>query len=326
MVSPLPPSSVNTLAYTHFQPSDQLRRALEILRSVPSEDDASVNSVNGGNGNGHTDSHTSPESNPDPADILTDEALILALFGWSIAPQSASQSGTLRRAGSLISLFVEVLLIHPLVIDSLHRSRATSRAGTPAPETPSAPSTPVRPRISSVSRLSSSGLGSPTSPSSPSRTTRSGPTIHCTLCQARVGLWAKLEGESITTNALREHRSYCPYVRKDVAAISLQVSNTTLSENTPKTALAEQVEGWRAVLGVLLRYDLARRQRQAQLASVAGPAASSSSGEGGMLDVDMVEARPHEGDDPELQRVRDIIRSVKNTGGGVRGIAFATAV
>jgi len=58
---------------------------------------------------------------------------------------------------------------------------------------------------------------------------------------------------------LTEHRAYCPYVVKStvVPTISDPNSPTQSTESAPQGA----IEGWRAVLAVVLRFKMAERHR-----------------------------------------------------------------
>ena len=77
---------------------------------------------------------------------------------------------------------------------------------------------------------------------------------------------------------LKEHRSYCPYVVRSTFVPSLPVpqttdlaskqaasianmSNPSLSHLNGKNSVPGALEGWRAVLAVVLRYGMAQRQR-----------------------------------------------------------------
>lgn len=77
---------------------------------------------------------------------------------------------------------------------------------------------------------------------------------------------------------LKEHRSYCPYVVRSTSVPSLpvpqtvdvvsketgsigNVSNASLSHLSGKNGVPGALEGWRAILTVVLRYGMARRQR-----------------------------------------------------------------
>jgi hypothetical protein len=93
--------------------------------------------------------------------------------------------------------------------------------------------------------------------------------LYCPLCQRRLGLWAfapAQEGSNGVTEGdaspldqakrgkahsqrpfdlLKEHRSFCPYVVR----------------STPVPSLGDEgnLEGWRAVLTTVLRYDMKQR-------------------------------------------------------------------
>jgi len=66
---------------------------------------------------------------------------------------------------------------------------------------------------------------------------------------------------------LREHRSYCPYVVRSTVVPSLPTpqgvvpSSTSSSSVSANGSNSNAVEGWKAVLTVVLRYGMAQRQR-----------------------------------------------------------------
>jgi hypothetical protein len=78
---------------------------------------------------------------------------------------------------------------------------------------------------------------------------------------------------------LKEHRSYCPYVvrstfvpslpvpqtvdiqSKQAGSIGGNMSNASLSHLNGKNGVSGAMEGWRAILTVVLRYGMAQRQR-----------------------------------------------------------------
>ena len=96
--------------------------------------------------------------------------------------------------------------------------------------------------------------------------------MYCVLCQRRVGLWGYSGSEATTPlvqdehsasasrehqkefDLVKEHRSYCPYVVCSSVVPSFPHSPAADS-------LGNAVEGWRAVLTVVHRYELSQRQR-----------------------------------------------------------------
>jgi hypothetical protein len=100
---------------------------------------------------------------------------------------------------------------------------------------------------------------------------------------------------------LKEHRSYCPYVVRSTVVPSLPLppsdnpvyghtrSSSTLSQLNGQTGNGA-VEGWRAVLTVLLRYGKGQRQRMT-LDYLGAEALDTQESEGGVpMDVDGVKA------------------------------------
>jgi hypothetical protein len=124
--------------------------------------------------------------------------------------------------------------------------------------------------------------------------------LHCTLCHRRLGLWAiistprasRTTEDSPSTavppkarqlDLLREHRPYCPYVVRSTTIPSLPIApanaaHTRAASSTPSftsflsssnashtqvdTQQPGAVEGWRAVLMVVLRYRMGQWQRR----------------------------------------------------------------
>jgi len=117
---------------------------------------------------------------------------------------------------------------------------------------------------------------------------------------------------------LKEHRSYCPYVVKSTVVPSLPSFNAAASSangasGAPGTAAAPlnhpsgPLEGWRAVLAVLLRYGMAQRQRAEhdvlKRVTSGGPAAGTGA------------AEEAEEEQAELDNVKAMVDGVKQCGG-----------
>ena len=209
---------------------------------------------------------SSPPTSPQPN--LSDTAILTSLFGWLLFIPAAEQTPptpSFSRATSVSS------------------SRAVTPAPAPAPAPTPIPGTPQR-----LIRM-----GTP----APMRDTS---LLHCPLCRRRVGLWAfgpspstyvptvrqnapttrdPTETNSAQTtpkapprrqfDLLREHRSYCPYVVKSTVLPSLPLPGkpafapnaSTVSIASLNAQNSSAVEGWRAVLTVVLRHGMALRHR-----------------------------------------------------------------
>ncbi|KAJ7650384.1 C3HC zinc finger-like-domain-containing protein [Roridomyces roridus] len=172
-----------------------------------------------------------------PPEQLSDTAILTALFGWAPAPPSTdrprlSVSRPSSRAAS------------PMPGTPTRLSRASSlaphRHSTPPPASTSTsvPGTPPRQFL----RRISSGL---------SVSKRETSLLHCALCQRRVGLWAFAPppppGES-------KHRSFCPLVVRSTLVPSLPAIAT--GSTVTLSGTSGNLEGWRAVLTVVLRYGM----------------------------------------------------------------------
>ncbi|SJL00028.1 uncharacterized protein ARMOST_03340 [Armillaria ostoyae] len=162
----------------------------------------------------------------------SEKTILVSLFGWSIAP--AAERPALTRASSL------------------------------------APQTPPRSREASVvprqspNRLS---VGPSTTLALPKRD--SDALLQCSLCQRRIGLWTfGLRPESSTSSRaptkrpfdlLKEHRSYCPYVVRSTVIPMLGPQTHLMSQTSLVGGSEGALEGWCAVVTVVLRYGMAQR-------------------------------------------------------------------
>ncbi|KAK2460979.1 hypothetical protein APHAL10511_007449 [Amanita phalloides] len=195
-------------------------------------------------------------------------AVLTALFGWSIIPSTIFETPPGRTRASSVASSV-----------TPPRTPSISRTG---PYLTSPTTTPP-----SISMLSLNGAKPPSHENA---------LLHCPLCQRRVGLWAfapqskvpaassTIPEASIDTSAaaqrpqrpfdlVKEHRSFCPYVVRSTVVPSLPISpsatvlsrssasgheRTISSASLPGTS-GGNIEGWRAVLTIILRYDMKQR-------------------------------------------------------------------
>lgn len=231
-------------------------------------------------------------SESQPTSEPSQTAIVVSLFGWSLAPERPRFTSASRSS-----------------------SRIASASRTPTPRAPSAaPGTspdksPTRPLLRSAV---SQAMARDTS------------LLHCVLCQRRVGLWAFAPPkQQISTldapeaslspqtpkransvmnrrqfDLLKEHRSYCPYVVRSTVVPSLPISPSVVSVSTPRTSSSHvrsssstvqlsgsstvrlgvnALEGWRAVLTVVLRYRMAQRH---QLSRFEGALTTGDEGNG----------------------------------------------
>ncbi|CCM04258.1 uncharacterized protein FIBRA_06425 [Fibroporia radiculosa] len=232
-----------------------------------------------------------PSVPSEPSDI----AIITSLFGWAILPPTPNQERS--------------------------RIQSLSRANSVAPATPAR-------RLSRTNSVTSLRASAPrdTTPSSPLRSSLEitppmfAPSVkpdttllHCALCQRRIGLWAfiskpqmnsttgeKVQGRQL--DVLREHRSYCPYVVRSTDVPFMPQPPV----GTQAAAQSSTVEGWRAVLTVVLRHGLARRQRLHRTPSSRGMSGSVAD-DGGHDDMQASSA--------EVDRVEAMMAGVKSRGG-----------
>ncbi|KII85236.1 hypothetical protein PLICRDRAFT_178973 [Plicaturopsis crispa FD-325 SS-3] len=261
-----------------------------------------------------TDAPHSPASESAPDREPSEAAILTALFGWALAPPPPERPRLPSQTRSSSVL--------PLVAATPMRSRSqslvSSRAGTPIPGTPRTL------RFESPFPV-------------PERPKRDTSLLHCTLCQRRIGLWAFAPPPESTPLAsdgsiplasngsataparaappqrqfdlLKEHRSYCPYVVRSTVVPSLPVPVPSTPGKSSSSSVVSQLngtngsalEGWRAVLSVVLRYGLGQRQRLG-LARRATTPGTNTEGNGDAMDV-------------ELDGVEAMVAGVKHRGG-----------
>lgn len=236
---------------------------------------------------------SSPPTEPSSTAILT------SLFGWSLAPsappslRSTTASPSWSRASSVAPQQQET----PGASSTpLTPRRSSGISGTGQIKTPASRPTTFDTGIP----------WSPRGSVAPERR-KDTSLLHCSLCHRRLGLWAvglaprasyppngENAGSALPQRArqidiLREHRPYCPYVVRSTTVPSLPVTPThvahtrvpsaapsfssflSLSSTSNAQVDAQQpnaVEGWRAVLIVVLRYRMGQWQRSKASKSV----------------------------------------------------------
>ena len=266
-----------------LQSSTQVQALLSVIASVGAEPSSDERT-----GPENLTEAESPIRKESPPPGPSSNAILTSLFGWSLVssvqhlPQSTTPSPYLSRASSV--------------------APAENSSTPPLPVTPRRPSrrSSSMTQTNTPTHLASlSEMWSPRGSAAPDRR-REASLLHCTLCHRRVGLWAiistprasRTTEDSLSTavppkarqlDLLREHRPYCPYVVRSTtipclpaapanAAHTRAVSSTPSftsflsSSNASHTQVDTQqpgaVEGWRAVLIVVLRYRLGQWQRR----------------------------------------------------------------
>ena len=229
-----------------------------------------LTSDNTPNGDDHQPPASSPSAAEEPEEEPSETAILTALFGWTLvksAPPQASRRVSAVRASSIVRSDPA----SPSV------SKPVSRPATP-------PSTSKGDAISF--QIPSNLLK-----------TKDSALLQCNLCQRRIGLWAfaprqtteqKVQTQEDPDNPstqrpkkpmpqrpfdlLKEHRSYCPYVVRSTVVPSMPLpvqesSSSSPVELTRSTTSSSNLQGingaldgWRAVLTVVLRYGMAQRQ------------------------------------------------------------------
>jgi Rsm1-like len=308
------------------QSSTQVQSLLAVMASAEAEPHI----------NEDTGSDISTEEQPIPAVSRPLEpsstAILTSLFGWSLLPSvppslpSTTCSPSCSRASSVTPREISV---SPSVSQT---PRRRSGLGSATQMTPSHP-------VSFDTSIAWSPRGSV----APERR-RDTSLLHCPLCLRRLGLWAagSVPRTSRATednpssapprktrqiDLLREHRPYCPYVVRSTTVPSLPIPSTnamhkrvpsstpsftsllSLSSNSQAQMDAPQpsaVEGWRAVLMIVLRYRMGQWQRRkmsesitnhvdgepdaSQAQSAEAPARTADINEESWVEVDPVEA------------------------------------
>ncbi|KAG6809970.1 hypothetical protein H0H92_013841 [Tricholoma furcatifolium] len=233
-------------------------------------------------------------SNPQDSVSPSNTAILVSLFGWSLAPATPPDQmrrASLTRASSLAP--------------SVPRTPSLSRASSVRPTSPAPQSSPLGKPPATPSRAPSAQFTFRV----PSNVSAKRDTIlHCVLCQRRIGLWAftpesstepvaslqpssndattgpgsesilatplKRSNVQRSFDVLKEHRAYCPYVVRSTVvptppvppalAAASNASSTSLTRTNSVTSMNGQitaVEGWRALLTVILRYGAGQKQR-----------------------------------------------------------------
>ena len=276
----------------------------------------------------------SPPPEPSPTAILT------ALFGWSLAPsspptlQSTTASPSWSRASSVAPQETPTASFLPQTPRRSSGIGSTSQNRTPS------------------SRPISFDTGIPWSPRGSVAPERRKDTslLHCSLCHRRLGLWAvglaprashptndENTGSALPPKArqidlLREHRPYCSYVVRSTTVPSLPTNVThsrvpstpsftsflSLSSNSHVQVDAQQsnaVEGWRAVLIVVLRYRMGQWQRRSVSKSVTGRFDGEPDTTQYQENI-VAETSPETGEEPwiEVDAVEAMVEGVKSKG------------
>jgi hypothetical protein len=138
------------------------------------------------------------------------------------------------------------------------------------------------------------------------------------LCHRKLGLWSftasQLNPTASSTkqlarhvDVLKEHRPYCPYVTRTASVPALprpaaQSTTGSLADSLSLRAVDGLVEGWRAVLTVVLRHRMAQRQWENNLNEVA----QRLHGEAGDVTGN--------GHDDEVDSIKAMVTDVKNKG------------
>ncbi|KAI0254991.1 C3HC zinc finger-like-domain-containing protein [Lactifluus subvellereus] len=297
----------------HPLSSTQVQSLLVVIASVETE--RSINEKAGSEN--PTEERPIAGSPPTPEPSST--AILTSLFGWSLVPPvpslfpSTSSSPSWSRASSVAPR--ETSDAPPVP----QTPRLSPGPGSATQITPSS-------RLSSFSSFGTSALWSPRGSVAPERR-RDTSLLHCSLCLRRLGLWAvgsvprasrTTEGDPSSAppqkvrqiDLLREHRPYCPYVVRSTTVPSLPISSTNAthvrvpssapsftsllsSSSTSQVQVDTQqpgsVEGWRAVLMVVLRYRMGQWQRR-KVSKRATDRVDADIDEESWVEVDPVEA------------------------------------
>lgn len=212
--------------------------------------------------------------------VPSEPAVLVALFGWVPALISmrsehrGTHSSLIPRAGSYgysASVPPTRSLSRASSVSSRLRESASisTLSASPPRNSLQLNASPDRVGVSSRMKISLSSNSTATVP-------RDASFVYCILCQRRVGLWGYPKDGAASASAqnedsissfrqpqkefdlMKEHRSYCPYI----------VCSSVVPSFSPSLAvdsLGSAIEGWRAVITVVQRYELSQRQRLSRL-------------------------------------------------------------
>lgn len=282
-------------------------------------------------------------SSPPPEPSST--AILTALFGWSLAPsappslQSTTASPSWSRASSVAPQETPAASSLPQTPRRSSGIGSTSQNRTPFSRPTSFDMViPWSPRGSVAPERRKDTL-----------------LLHCSLCHRRLGLWAvglaphashptndentslALPQKARQIDLLKEHRPYCPYVVRSTTVPSLPVTpfNVThtrapssspsftsflsLSSNSHVQVDAQQsnaVEGWRAVLIVVLRYRMGQWQRRKASTSMTGRSNGEPDTTQHQDNIVTPETPAETGEEPwvEINAVEAMVEGVKSKG------------
>ena len=232
----------------------------------------------------------------------SETAALTALFGWTLPPpievKTTSQRTTsvmpsLSRASSMVSFRNE-------------------RSATPQ----TAPSVSRRESVSPESisvQLPSASVSAARTP----QQKRDASLLYCRMCQRRIGLWAfgpqAVEKENRPQrqfDLLKEHRSYCPYVVRATIIPSFPMPSghnvVTNGSNGNGNLQDAPVEGWRAMLSIVLKVKKRPFHRANRSMTTVGPVVVS--GANGSTESFM------NVDDMEVDSVEAMVEGVKKKG------------
>ncbi|KAG2074156.1 zf-C3HC-domain-containing protein [Suillus decipiens] len=231
----------------------------------------------------------------------SDTAIVTALFGWSLAPPAPPSERNRTPSSSRITTMSRPASPSLSRSSSVPRTVQWGRADSPSPRSSSP--------LTSISQLGGTALRTRMPRLSDiGKSARDASLLHCSLCQRRVGLWAfipqsvpsPVDSSPISTkkrqfDVLNEHRLYCPFVVLSTVVPKLPTPST--SPLPANVAADSAIEGWRAVLTVVLRHGLSERQRNARLSLSGG------------------DSETMHGIDDELEGVEAMVAGVKSKGG-----------
>lgn len=342
----------------HPLSSTQLKSLLGVIASVEAEPSIREQT-------GSEVAREDPPITRSPPPQPSSTAILTSLFGWSLAPSappsllSTTASPSWSRASSVAPQDPPSA---PSPAPSTAPSAAAYNPQTPRRSSgindASQNKTPFRPTsFDTVIPRSPRGSMAP-------ERRRDTSLLHCSLCLRRLGLWAvgsaprasrSTNGENAGSalpqkarqiDLLREHRPYCPYVVRSTTVPSLPVAPTnathtripsstpsftsflSLSSNSQTQVDAQQssvVEGWRAVLMVVLRYRMGQWQHRRASRSVTEGANGEPNTTPQQEETPVTP--PETGEEPwvEVDPVEAMIEGVKSRGGSelmryVRGL------
>lgn len=239
--------------------------------------------------------HENEADNIEPSET----AALTALFGWTLPPHPAEEKTATQGTSVVPSLSRASSVV------SFRNERSATPHHAPSVSRPGSPSLENTARLSSVSVAHTP------------QQKRDASLLYCKMCQRRVGLWAfgpqAVEKENRPQrqfDLLKEHRSYCPYVMRSTAVPRFPMPSghsAVLNGANGNPNLEEaSIEGWRAMLSIVLKTKKRPFYGPNRSATAVGPVAVDGANGSSKSFINV--------DEMEVDRVEVMVEGVKKRG------------